>query len=532
MKHTTEPMTFSELALNTHILKALDKKGYKIPTPIQEQAIPVILAKKDLLAIAQTGTGKTAAFCLPILNNLVSEKVTTKSGEPRVLILTPTRELAVQIYENLIEYGDGLNQKYAVVFGGVSQGSQVRDLQRGPHVLVATPGRLHDLIEQKFIRLNQVDTFVLDEADRMLDMGFLNEIKKVIKMLPKKRHSLFFSATMPREIEALAREILVQPTKVEVTPESTTVERIQQSVMFVDKPRKSDLLLHLLENKNFKRTLVFVEMKHVANRISEALTKSGVSASAIHGNKSQSARQKALQDFKDGKVRVLVATDLASRGIDVDGITHVINYELSNITESYVHRVGRTARAGKDGMAVSLVTADEKSYLAEIEKVTNQKIPVDKDHPYHSDAAENAVVMGVGRAKAKIEAERKAGGRSGARSSQSRSGSRSQSGAKSNRPRSAGSGGANKSSEGGSGSSQKAGGQKKSYKAGSARPGSSSSGSNRSGSSGSGSSRAGSSAGATSSRSNSTRSTSTSTRSNSTRSNGSSSQRRSNPAKS
>ena len=470
-------MTFSELALNAHILKALDKKGYKIPTPIQEQAIPAILAKKDLLAIAQTGTGKTAAFCLPILNNLVSEKTTTKSGEPRVLILTPTRELAVQIYENLIEYGDGLNQKYAVVFGGVSQGSQVRDVQKGPHVLVATPGRLHDLIEQKFIRLNQVDTFVLDEADRMLDMGFLNEIKKVIKMLPKKRHSLFFSATMPKEIEALAREILVDPTKVEVTPESTTVERIQQSVMFVDKARKSDLLLHLLKNKNFKRTLVFVEMKHVANRISENLTKNGVSSSAIHGNKSQSARQKALQDFKDGKIKVLVATDLASRGIDVDGITHVINYELSNITESYVHRVGRTARAGKDGMAVSLVTADEKSYLAEIEKVTHQKIPVDKEHPYHSDAAENAVVMGVGRAKAKIEAERKAGGRSGARSS---------------RPR--------------SGSSQKAGGPKKSYKAGSARPGSS-----RSGSAGSGSSR-----------SNSNRS----------KSSGSSSQRRSNPAKS
>lgn len=408
-------MTFSELSLNTNILKALDKKGYKIPTPIQEQAIPIILAKKDLLAIAQTGTGKTAAFCLPILNNLVSDKVSTRGGQPRTLILTPTRELAVQIHSNLVEYGDGLNQKYAVIFGGVSQGSQVKDMQKGPHVLVATPGRLHDLIEQKHIRLDQVDTFVLDEADRMLDMGFLNEIKKVIKLLPKKRHSLFFSATMPKEIEALAREILFQPEKVEVTPESTTVERIQQSVMYVDKPRKADLLVHLLQNKNFKRTLVFVEMKHVANRISETLTKNGISSSAIHGNKSQGARQKALQDFKDGKVRVLVATDIASRGIDVDGITHVINYELSNITESYVHRVGRTARAGKDGMAVSLVTGDEKSYLADIEKVTHQKIPVEKNHPYHSDAAENAVVMGVGRAKAKIEAERKAGGRSGAR---------------------------------------------------------------------------------------------------------------------
>ncbi len=410
-------MTFAELALNGNILKALTKKGYSIPTPIQEQAIPIILAKKDLLAIAQTGTGKTAAFCLPILNNLVTDKVSTKSGCPRTLILTPTRELAVQIHTNLVEYGDSLNQKYAVIFGGVSQGSQVTALQKGPHVLVATPGRLHDLIEQRHIRLDQVDTFVLDEADRMLDMGFLNEIKKVIKLLPKKRHSLFFSATMPKEIEALAREILFEPQKIEVTPESTTVERIQQSVMYVDKPRKADLLVHLLKNKSFKRSLVFVEMKHVANRISETLTKNGISSAAIHGNKSQGARQKALQDFKDGKVRVLVATDIASRGIDVDGITHVINYELSNITESYVHRVGRTARAGKDGMAVSLVTGDEKSYLFDIEKVTQQKIPVDKNQPYHSEVAEHAVVMGVGRAKAKIEAERKSGQRSSSSSS-------------------------------------------------------------------------------------------------------------------
>jgi ATP-dependent RNA helicase RhlE len=402
-------MNFTDLALSPTILKSLHKIGYETPTPIQQQAIPIVLARKDLLAIAQTGTGKTAAFCLPLINNLFVDRLSATSGHPTALILTPTRELAVQIHANLMEYGENLNQKYAVIFGGVSQGSQVKDMQKGPHVLVATPGRLHDLIEQRHINLSRVETFILDEADRMLDMGFLNEIKKVIKLLPKKRHSLFFSATMPKEIEALARDILFQPTKIEVTPESTTVERIQQSVMYVDKPRKSDLLVHLLKNKSFSKTLVFVEMKHVANRITETLIKNGVSASAIHGNKSQGARQKALQDFKDGKVKVLVATDIASRGIDVDGITHVINYELSNITESYVHRVGRTARAGKDGIAVSLVTADEKSYLVDVERSTQQKIPVDRDQPYHSETAENAVTVGVGKAKAKIEAERKAG---------------------------------------------------------------------------------------------------------------------------
>ncbi len=402
-------MNFTELALNSDVLKSLEKIGYSTPTPIQEKAIPIVLAKKDLLAIAQTGTGKTAAFCLPIITNLKSAGLRSNSGCPQVLILTPTRELALQIHANLLEYGESLNQKYAVIFGGVSQGKQVKEMQKGPDVLVATPGRLLDLMNQGFIKLKDVQTFVLDEADRMLDMGFMNDIKKLLKSLPQKRHNLFFSATMPKEIESLAREILFKPEKVEVTPESTTVERIQQSVMFVDKPKKVQLLVHLLKDKKFKRTLVFVEMKHVANRVSENLTKNGISSMAIHGNKSQSARQKALQDFKDGKVRVLVATDIASRGIDVDGITHVINYELSNIIESYVHRVGRTARAGKDGMAVSLVTADEKSYLAEIEKVTKQKIAIDADQPFHSDLAQNAKVVGVGRAKATIEAERKSG---------------------------------------------------------------------------------------------------------------------------
>ncbi len=446
-------MSFQNFSLHASILKSLEKIGYLEPTPIQKAAIPSLLEKRDLLAIAQTGTGKTAAFCLPIINNIIKDQPRTSSGFTKTLILTPTRELALQIHANLVEYGENLNQKYAVIFGGVSQGSQVKDLQKGPHVLVATPGRLLDLIEQRFLNLSQVETFVLDEADRMLDMGFFNDIKKIIKMLPKKRHSLFFSATMPKEIEILANEILTDPKKIEVTPESTTVERIAQSVMYVDKPRKADLLIHLLKNKNFKKTLIFVEMKHVANRITETLIKNGISAAAIHGNKSQSARQKALQDFKDGKVRILVATDIASRGIDVDGITHVINYELSNIIESYVHRVGRTARAGKDGEAVSLVTADEKSYLVDIERSTNQKIPVDKNHPYHSEVAENAAVMSVGKAKSKIEAERKAGlkGTRFARPERSGSSSRKKSSSKAS---SNGSGRSNGSASNKSGSSR------------------------------------------------------------------------------
>lgn len=405
-------MKFSDMQLNEKIQASLSTIGYETPTPIQEQAIPIVLKKHDLLGIAQTGTGKTAAFCLPLLNNLYEAKIRGIAKSPQALILTPTRELALQIYTNLEEYGRNLGQNYAVIFGGVAQGRQVKELQKGPHVLVATPGRLLDLIDQKYLRLDKVDTFILDEADRMLDMGFMKDIQKVIKMLPEKRHNLFFSATMPKEIEALAKTILNNPKKVEVTPESTTVERIHQSVMYVDKPKKIDLLVHLFKEEMAApdtKTLVFVEMKHVANKIAERLIKEGISASAIHGNKSQGARQKALADFTDGKVKVLVATDIASRGIDVDGISHVINYELSNIIEGYVHRIGRTARAGRDGVAISLVTADEKSYLNAIEKTTKQNIEVLKDHPFHSDDAQNAMVMSVGKAKAKMEAERKAG---------------------------------------------------------------------------------------------------------------------------
>ena len=397
---------FSDLKLIAPIQQALKDTGYETPTPIQAQAIPLVLEGHDLLGIAQTGTGKTAAFCLPILN-LLSERQTKRQPKcRRVLVLTPTRELAIQIHTNLKTYGVHLRQKYAVIFGGVGQGNQVRDLAQGVDVLVATPGRLLDLIEQRYLNLGQVEIFVLDEADRMLDMGFMRDIKKIVPLLPAKRHNLFFSATMPPEIQTLANTILRNPKKVEVTPPATTVKRIKQSVMFVEKKDKLNLLVHLLKNKDLNKVLVFVEMKHVANKVAEKLEKNGIPSAAIHGNKSQGARQRALEDFTQDRVRVLVATDIASRGIDVDGITHVINFELSNVPENYVHRIGRTARAGTDGDAISLCTAEEKSYLSAIEKTTRHKIDVDTDQPFHSDAAERASVMSVGRAKAQIEGQR------------------------------------------------------------------------------------------------------------------------------
>lgn len=407
---------FSDLKLLPQIQQTLKENGYETPTPIQQQAIPVVLEGHDLLGIAQTGTGKTAAFSLPILNLLFERRAVRQPKCPRVLVLTPTRELAIQIHQSLQTYGRGLRQKYSVIFGGVGQGNQVRDLAQGTDVLVATPGRLLDLIEQRFLKLDHVEIFVLDEADRMLDMGFMRDIKRILPLLPPKRHNLFFSATMPPEIQTLAHTILKNPKKVEVTPPSTTVERIHQTVMFCEKKDKLDLLVHLLKQKNQKKTLVFVEMKHVANRVAEKLEKNGISSAAIHGNKSQGARQRAIQDFTNDRVRVLVATDIASRGIDIDGITHVINYELSNIPESYVHRIGRTARAGADGSAISLVTAEEKSYLNAIEKQTRQKIEVVKEQPYHSEAAASAGVMSVGKAKAMIEGARGQGPRGGGRS--------------------------------------------------------------------------------------------------------------------
>ncbi len=406
---------FIDLKLAEPIQQSLREVGYKVPTPIQQQAIPLVLEGHDLLGIAQTGTGKTAAFCLPILNNLYAKQVRRESRCTRVLILTPTRELAIQIHQSLQTYGRHLKLKYVCIFGGVGQGNQVRDLQQGADVLVATPGRLLDLIQQRFLRLDKVEVFVLDEADRMLDMGFMRDIKKVLPLLPAKRHNLFFSATMPSEIQTLAHTILKNPKKVEVTPPATTVKRIHQSVMFVEKKDKMDLLVHLLKNTNQQKTLVFVEMKHIANRVAEKLEKNGISTAAIHGNKSQGARQRAIQDFTHDRVSVLVATDIASRGIDIDGITHVINYELSNVAENYVHRIGRTARAGAEGSAISLVTGEEKSYLANIERTTRHKIEVIEDQPYHSQSAASAGIMSPSKAKAKIEGQRQGPKRGGSR---------------------------------------------------------------------------------------------------------------------
>ena len=398
---------FSELGLRPELQETLKKIGYDTPTPIQERTIPLVLDGNDVLGIAQTGTGKTAAFCLPILDLLLTRDVPLKPKQPRALILTPTRELAIQIHENLKSYGQNTKQKFAVIFGGVSQGKQVNSLKNGTDVLVATPGRLLDLINQRFIDLGHVEKFVLDEADRMLDMGFLKDITKVINMLPKSRQNLFFSATMPAEIQKLSGKILRNPKKVEVTPPSTTVEKITQSVMYVEKSDKIALLTELLKNKEGQKTLVFVEMKHVANKIAKKLETKGIPAAVIHGNKSQTARQNAISDFTKNKVSVMIATDIASRGVDIDGITHVINYQLSNIAENYVHRIGRTARAGASGTAISLVTADEKSFLYNIEKVTRTQIAVDKEHLFHSEEAFNAPVVKVGRAKAKIEKDRK-----------------------------------------------------------------------------------------------------------------------------
>ena len=397
---------FTDLPLIAPLQFSLKEAGYETPTPIQLEAIPVILEGHDLLGIAQTGTGKTAAFSLPILQNLskYSRKIEPKS--PRCLILTPTRELAIQIHENIEAYSKHLKMKHAVIFGGVGQSPQVRALQGGVDILVATPGRLMDLHEQKHLKLDRVEIFVLDEADRMLDMGFMQDIKKILPLLPQKRHNLFFSATMPHEIQTLANRILVNPRKVEVTPVSSTAEKVEQRVMFVEKSQKLDLLLHLLKDPALQKVLVFSAMKFGANKVVDKLTKAGIKAAGIHGDKSQNARQRALEDFKSGDVRVLVATDIAARGIDIDGITHVINMELPHIPESYVHRIGRTARAGAEGISISFCTAEEKSFLFAIEKTTRTKVTVVEDQPFHSVEAANAAVMTVGKAKAILEGQR------------------------------------------------------------------------------------------------------------------------------
>ena len=374
---------FTNLNLNEKILNALEKKGYSIPTDIQRQAIPHILEGKDILGIAQTGTGKTAAFSLPILHNLAKNTVSVKSGGVRVLILTPTRELASQIADNIELYGKELGLRYAVIFGGVSERPQITAIQRGVDILIATPGRLLDLTSQGYIRYMQLEVLVLDEADRMLDMGFINDIKKIIQKIPEKRQTLFFSATMPSTIIGLANSILKSPIKVEVTPQATTVERIDQKVLFVEKSHKLSLLKNILKDENMTSALVFCKTKHGANKVVEFLEKNNISVSAIHGNKSQGAREKALASFRAAEIKVLVATDIAARGIDIPAISHVINYDIPLDPESYVHRIGRTARAGLKGIAISLCDSTETRFLREVEKTIKLKIPVDESHPFH-----------------------------------------------------------------------------------------------------------------------------------------------------
>ena len=377
-------MSFTDLGLSDAIVRAVAETGYTAPTPIQSQAIPAVLNGGDLLAGAQTGTGKTAAFALPLLQRLASTDRRAGPRSVRALILTPTRELCVQILDSFRTYGRHLRLSRAAVYGGVSQGPQVHNLSRGLDVLVATPGRLLDLMNQGQVRFDSLEAFVLDEADRMLDMGFIVPVKRIVAKLPKERQTLLFSATMPQAVHGLVASLLKEPVRVEVTPVATTAERIAQRVHFVEKANKRALLQHLLADKAIARALVFARTKHGANKVAEQLDRAGVRTDAIHGNKSQNARQKALEDFRNGKVRVLVATDIAARGIDVDGITHVINFDLPNEPESYVHRIGRTARAGNDGIAISFCDAEERAFLRDIEKTIRQQVPVDPDHPFHA----------------------------------------------------------------------------------------------------------------------------------------------------
>jgi ATP-dependent RNA helicase RhlE len=376
-------MLFQDLNLIEPILKALKTEGYTQPTPIQEQSIPIILDRKDLLGCAQTGTGKTAAFSIPLLQILYNERAQHKEQKTiKALILTPTRELAIQIDESLAAYGRHTGLKHLVIFGGVSQNSQTEALRRGVDILVATPGRLLDLMNQRFVHLEHVKLLVLDEADRMLDMGFVHDVKKIIAKVPAKRQTLFFSATMPNEIKQLADTILNKPERVEVTPISSTAETIQQEMFFVDKGDKRNLLTHILKDKNIKTALVFTRTKHGADKVVKDLSREGITAEAIHGNKSQNARQRALTNFKNRTTRVLVATDIAARGIDVDDLTHVINYELPNVPETYVHRIGRTGRAGASGIALSFCDHEEREFLKDIQKLIAIAIPVNDAHPY------------------------------------------------------------------------------------------------------------------------------------------------------
>ena len=375
--------------LDQKLQQAISEAGYAKPTPIQEQAIPYLLDGRDLIGIAQTGTGKTAAFMLPILNHLVKVRRPRHIGHPRALVLSPTRELAAQTAENVRKYAKHANLPFACVFGGVSQYGQVKDVKKGAEIVIACPGRLIDLMTQGVLYLDQVECFVLDEADRMLDMGFLPDIKRIISKLPKARESLFFSATMSPAIAKLAGELVTDPVKIEISPETPTVDRINQKVMFVEKACKDSLLIHLLKtHPEWTKVIAFTKMRHGADRIVKKLTRENIPCAAIHSDKTQNQRTRALDGFRKGQVRVLVATDIASRGIDVPDVSCVVNMELPLETESYVHRIGRTARAGESGAAISFVTGEERGQLKAVERLIKKTIPVDRDQPYHSDAVD------------------------------------------------------------------------------------------------------------------------------------------------
>jgi ATP-dependent RNA helicase RhlE len=377
--------TFRELSLTEPLCRALEAENYTEPTPIQAQSIPLLLEGHDLLGCAQTGTGKTAAFLLPILQKLSENPRRPEPNYTRALILTPTRELAVQIGDSFRKYGRFLKFRHTVVYGGVGYGPQMRAMDQGVDVLIATPGRLMDLMEQDYIRLDDVETFVLDEADRMFDMGFVNDIKRLVSQLPQERQTVLFSATMPAEVSKLANTILKDPKRVEVSPVSSTAEKVEQHVLFVEKNNKRSLLIELLQNENISRALVFTRTKHESDRVARDLNRSKISADAIHGDKSQNARQRVLNNFKNGNLRVLVATDVVSRGIDVDCVSHVINYHLTDEPTSYVHRIGRTARAGQTGVAYSFCDEDEREQLRDIEKLLKARIAVHASHSFHAE---------------------------------------------------------------------------------------------------------------------------------------------------
>lgn len=399
-------MTFESLGLSNALVKAVEKKGYTEPSPIQEKAIPLIIEGKDVLASAQTGTGKTAGFTLPMLHNLVANNK-WKRRPIRALILTPTRELAAQVYDNVRAYSEYVDIKSMVIFGGVKQKPQITTLRSGVDVLVATPGRLLDLHSQGALSLGKVEFLVLDEADRMLDMGFLRDIKKILDLVPKERQTLLFSATFSKEIKSFASSILRNPVAVEAAPENTTAEKVIQKVYRVDKTKKTELVIKLINEGKWKQVLVFTRTKHGANRLTEKMNKSGVTAAAIHGNKSQNARTKALDGFKKNKVRVLVATDIAARGLDIPLLPHVINFELPNIPEDYVHRIGRTGRAGASGEAISLVCGEEREYLKSIEKLLGEKMltaSIDGYEPSKEDMESKAI-------KGKAQKQSSGGGR-------------------------------------------------------------------------------------------------------------------------